>query len=118
MLRIISEGYISFGTLLAESVDDNITKLLTELARQSSFHGILLNKRQHRKSQAMPMTEQALMTDIPQLCSRSVIDLVGFDMTMHAVHSTMVEAGLSPKVCEYQHCFSASMGTTRCLSQT
>ena len=95
MLRIISERYISFGTLLAESVDDNITKLLTELARQSSFQSILLNKRQHRKSQAMLMTEHALMTDIPQLCSRSAIDLVSFDMTMHAVRSAMVEAGVS-----------------------
>lgn len=70
-----------------------------------------LDARPHLKSQAILMAGQQLMTDSPQLYSRSAMDLVGFDMTKRAATAAMAEAGVTPKdikVCELHDCFSAN----------
>jgi sterol carrier protein 2 len=70
-----------------------------------------LNQRPHLKSQAILMAGQSLMTDTPQLFSRSAMDLVGFDMTKRAAAVALKEAGVSAKdikVCEVHDCFSAN----------
>lgn len=63
------------------------------------------------RSQAVLMAGQALMTDSPQLYSKSAMDLVGYDMTKQAVQKAYREAGVGPKdisVCELHDCFSAN----------
>lgn len=70
-----------------------------------------LNSRPHLKSKAILMAGQTLMTDTPQLFSRSAMDLVGFDMTKRAAAAAMEEAGVTPKdikVCELHDCFSTN----------
>lgn len=70
-----------------------------------------LNQRPQLKSQAILMAGQSLMTDTPQLFSRSAMDLVGFDMTKRAAAAALKEAGVSAKdikVCEVHDCFSAN----------
>jgi len=70
-----------------------------------------LNQRPHLKSQAILMAGQSLMTDSPQLFSRSAMDLVGYDMTKKAAAAAYKEAGISPKdikVCELHDCFSTN----------
>ena len=57
------------------------------------------------------MAGQEMMTDSPQLYSRSAMDLVGYDMTKRAAKAAMDEAKVSPKdikVCELHDCFSAN----------
>jgi sterol carrier protein 2 len=70
-----------------------------------------LDARPHLRSQAILMAGQSLMTDSPQLYSRSSMDLVGYDMTKRAAAAAMKEAGVGPKdidVCELHDCFSAN----------
>ncbi|KAI7533832.1 hypothetical protein KC316_g16673 [Hortaea werneckii] len=70
-----------------------------------------LDTKPHLKNQAILMAGQQLMTDSPQLFSRSAMDLVGFDMTKRAVQAAYKEAGVTPqdiKVCELHDCFSAN----------
>ena len=70
-----------------------------------------LDARPHLKSQAVLMAGQMLMTDSPQLYSKSAMDLVGYDMTKRAAAAAMREAGVKPsdiKVCELHDCFSAN----------
>lgn len=70
-----------------------------------------LDSRPHLKSKAVLMAGQSLMTDTPQLYSRSSIDLIGFDMTKRAAKAAMEEAGVTPKeikVCELHDCFSTN----------
>lgn len=70
-----------------------------------------LDARPHLKSQAILIAGQQLMTDSPQLYSRSSMDLVGYDMTKRAAQAALKEAGISPKdikVCEVHDCFSAN----------
>jgi sterol carrier protein 2 len=70
-----------------------------------------LDARPHLRSQAILMAGQSLMTDSPQLYSRSSMDLVGYDMTRRAAAAAMKEAGVTPKdidVCELHDCFSAN----------
>lgn len=70
-----------------------------------------LDTRPHLKSKAILIAGQQLMTDSPQLYSRSAIDLVGFDMTARAAKAAMSEAGVTPKdikVCELHDCFSTN----------
>ena len=70
-----------------------------------------LSQRPSLKSQAILIAGQTLMTDTPQLFSRSAMDLVGFDMTKRAAAQAFSEAGVSPKdikVCELHDCFSAN----------
>lgn len=70
-----------------------------------------LESKPHLASQAVLMAGQTLMTDSPQLFSRSAMDLVGFDMTQRAVQAAYKEAGVGPKdikVCEVHDCFSAN----------
>lgn len=70
-----------------------------------------LDRKPHLKQQAIYMAGQSLMTDSPQLFSRSAIDLVGYDMTKRAVAAAMKEANVTPKdikVCELHDCFSAN----------
>lgn len=57
------------------------------------------------------MAGQQLMTDTPQLFSRSAMDLVGFDMTKRAAKLALDEAGVSAKevkVAEVHDCFSTN----------
>jgi sterol carrier protein 2 len=52
-----------------------------------------------------------MMTDTPNLFSRSAMQLVGYDMTKRAAQAALKEAGVSPKsvkVCEVHDCFSAN----------
>ncbi|KAK1723220.1 hypothetical protein CaCOL14_001121 [Colletotrichum acutatum] len=70
-----------------------------------------LDARPHLKDQAVLVAGQCLATDAPSLFSRSAIDLMGFEMTQHAVKAAMGEAGLTPKdvqVVELHDCFSAN----------
>ena len=57
------------------------------------------------------MAGQSLLTDSPQLYSKSSMDLVGYDMTKRAAQAALKEAGVGPKdikVCEVHDCFSAN----------
>ncbi|KAM0706643.1 hypothetical protein Q7P35_005971 [Cladosporium inversicolor] len=70
-----------------------------------------LDRKPHLRSQAILMAGQQLMTDSPQLFSRSAMDLVGFDMTKRAAQAALREAKVSAKdvkVCELHDCFSAN----------
>ena len=70
-----------------------------------------LDSKPHLRSQAILMAGQQLMTDSPQLFSRSAMDLVGFDMTKRAAQAALREAKVSAKdvkVCELHDCFSAN----------
>jgi len=70
-----------------------------------------LDARPHLKSKAILIAGQQLMTDSPQLYSKSAMDLVGFDMTKRAAKAAMQEAGVTPKhikVCELHDCFSTN----------
>jgi sterol carrier protein 2 len=70
-----------------------------------------LDARPHLKDQAVLIAGQCLATDAPSLFSRSAIDLMGFDMTRHAVGEAMGQAGITPadvQVVELHDCFSAN----------
>lgn len=70
-----------------------------------------LDARPHLKEQAVEIAGQCLATDAPSLFSRSSIDLMGYEMTQHAVKVAMTEAGITPKdvqVVELHDCFSAN----------
>jgi sterol carrier protein 2 len=70
-----------------------------------------LDARPHLKSQAILIAGQSLMTDSPQLYSKSSMDLVGYDMTKRAAQAALKEAGVSAKdikVAELHDCFSAN----------
>jgi sterol carrier protein 2 len=70
-----------------------------------------LDERPHLKSQAILIAGQSLMTDSPQLYSKSSMDLVGYDMTKRAAQAALKEAGVSAKdvkVAELHDCFSAN----------
>jgi sterol carrier protein 2 len=57
------------------------------------------------------MAGQSLMTDAPELYSKSAMDLVGYEMTKRAAAAALKEAGVGPKdikVCELHDCFSAN----------
>ncbi|VUC34737.1 unnamed protein product [Clonostachys rosea] len=70
-----------------------------------------LDARPHLKEQAVQIAGQCLATDAPSLFSRSAIDLMGYEMTQHAVKVATTEAGISPRdvqVVELHDCFSAN----------
>ncbi|KAJ9491261.1 hypothetical protein VN97_g1961 [Penicillium thymicola] len=70
-----------------------------------------LDARPHLKSQAILMAGQRVLTDGPEVYSRSAIDLVGFNMSRKAAQLAMQEAGVSAKdvgVCELHDCFSTN----------
>jgi sterol carrier protein 2 len=70
-----------------------------------------LDARPALKSEAILIAGQALLTDSPQVYSKSPIDLVGYDMTERAAKTAMAEAGVTIKdikVCELHDCFSAN----------
>ncbi|KAK2735542.1 sterol carrier [Colletotrichum kahawae] len=70
-----------------------------------------LDERPHLKDQAVLVAGQCLATDAPSLFSRSAIDLMGFEMTQHAVKAAMAEAGVTTndvQVVELHDCFSAN----------
>lgn len=70
-----------------------------------------LDARPHLKDQAVLIAGQCLATDAPSLFSRSSIDLMGFEMTQHAVKVATEEAGINVRdasVIEVHDCFSAN----------
>ena len=70
-----------------------------------------LDARPHLKNQAVLMAGQQLMTDFPQLYSKSSMDLVGYDMTRRAAKRALAEAGVTTAdvgVCELHDCFSTN----------
>ncbi|GAB1210176.1 hypothetical protein APSETT445_008966 [Aspergillus pseudonomiae] len=70
-----------------------------------------LDARPQLKSQAILIAGQQLLTDGPEVYSRSAIDLVGFQMSKQAAERAMAEAGVTPKdvkVCELHDCFSSN----------
>lgn len=70
-----------------------------------------LAARPHLRSQAILIAGQKLMTDGPEVYSRSAIDLVGFNMSRDAARLAMQEAQVRPsdiKVCELHDCFSTN----------
>ncbi|KAJ0316831.1 hypothetical protein Brms1b_005212 [Colletotrichum noveboracense] len=70
-----------------------------------------LDERPHLKDQAVLVAGQCLATDAPSLFSRSAIDLMGFEMTQHAVKAALTEAGVTQndvQVVELHDCFSAN----------
>lgn len=70
-----------------------------------------LDARPHLKSQAVLIAGQCLATDAPSLFSKSAIDLMGYEMTSHAVKVAMEEAKVTPndvQVVEVHDCFSAN----------
>lgn len=70
-----------------------------------------LDARPHLKEQAVEIAGQSLATDAPSLFSRSAIDLMGYEMTQHAVKVATQEAGITPKdvqIVELHDCFSAN----------
>ncbi|KAI8164662.1 Non-specific lipid-transfer protein [Colletotrichum sp. SAR 10_70] len=70
-----------------------------------------LDERPHLKDQAVLVAGQCLATDAPSLFSRSAIDLMGFEMTQHAVKAALSEAGVTQndvQVVELHDCFSAN----------
>ncbi|KAF2093284.1 thiolase-like protein [Rhizodiscina lignyota] len=70
-----------------------------------------LAERPHLRSQAILMAGQTLLTDSPNLYSKSSMDLVGYDMTRRAAKIAMDEAKVKPsdvRVCELHDCFSAN----------
>jgi len=70
-----------------------------------------LDARPHLKEQAVEIAGQCLATDAPSLFSKSSIDLMGYEMTQHAMRTATREAGVSPRDCqvvELHDCFSAN----------
>lgn len=70
-----------------------------------------LDKHPELNSKAVLMAGQSLMTDSPQLYSKSAMDLVGFDMTKRAARAAMEEAKVTSKdirVAEVHDCFSTN----------
>ncbi|KAG5992460.1 hypothetical protein E4U54_003638 [Claviceps lovelessii] len=60
---------------------------------------------------AVEIAGQCLATDAPSLFSRSSIDLMGYEMTQHAVRTAMAEAHITPddvQIVELHDCFSAN----------
>lgn len=97
-------------------IHDPLTKLQCSPTSDGAGAAVIvsqrfLDARPHLKSQAILMAGQQLMTDTPQLYSRSAMDLVGFDMTKRAAQLAYAEAGVKPsdiKVCELHDCFSTN----------
>ncbi|RMZ91345.1 hypothetical protein DV736_g1426, partial [Chaetothyriales sp. CBS 134916] len=70
-----------------------------------------LDARPELMSQAILMAGQQLLTDTPELFSKSAMDLVGFQMTRQAAQLALEEAGVSSKdikVAEVHDCFSTN----------
>ncbi|KAJ5739074.1 hypothetical protein N7533_011858 [Penicillium manginii] len=70
-----------------------------------------LDARPHLRSQAILMAGQKMLTDGPEVYSRSAIDLVGFNMSRDAAKLAMQEAQVQTKdikVCELHDCFSTN----------
>lgn len=100
----------------APSVFDPLTKLQCCPTSDGGAAAVLvsqafLDARPHLRAQAVEVAGQCLATDAPSLFSRSAIDLVGYEMTQHAVSVAMAEAGIAPpdvQVVELHDCFSAN----------
>jgi sterol carrier protein 2 len=100
----------------APKIFDPLTKLQCCPTSDGGAAAILvsqefLDARPHLKANAVEIAGQCLATDAPSLFSRSSIDLMGYEMTQHAVKTAMGEAGITPndvKVVELHDCFSAN----------
>lgn len=70
-----------------------------------------LDARPHLRAQAVEVAGQCLATDAPSLFSRSAIDLMGYEMTQHAVAVALAEAAIAQshvQVVELHDCFSTN----------
>ena len=70
-----------------------------------------LQKHPALQAQAVEIAGQCLVTDSPRSYSGTAMDLVGYDMTQHAVSQALAEAELSVenvKLVELHDCFSAN----------
>jgi hypothetical protein len=63
-----------------------------------------LDARPHLKEQAILMAGQSLLTDSPQLHSKSSMDLVAYDMTRRAAKAALDEARVRPKTTKSASC--------------
>lgn len=102
--------------LASKQIFDPLTKLQCCPTSDGGAAAVLvsqafLDARPHLKEQAVLVAGQCLATDAPSLFSRSSIDLMGYEMTQHAVRTAMGEAGITPRdvqVVELHDCFSAN----------
>ncbi|KAK7416239.1 hypothetical protein QQX98_005310 [Neonectria punicea] len=102
--------------LKAPMIFDPLTKLQCCPTSDGGAAAILvsqafLDARPHLREQAVEIAGQCMATDAPSLFSRSAIDLMGYEMTQHAVRVATQEAGISPRdtqVVELHDCFSAN----------
>jgi sterol carrier protein 2 len=108
--------YTQDQILKAPMIHEPLTKLQCCPTSDGGAAAILvsqdfLDARPHLKEQAVQIAGQCIATDSPNLFSRSAIDLMGFDMTRHAVREAMGQASITPadvKVVELHDCFSAN----------
>ncbi|KAM6482156.1 thiolase-like protein [Trichoderma sp. SZMC 28011] len=102
--------------LKSPTIHDPLTKLQCCPTSDGGAAAILvsqefLDQRPHLKAQAVEIAGQCLATDGASVFSRSAIDLMGYEMTQHAVKTATGEAGISPRdvqVVELHDCFSAN----------
>lgn len=98
------------------TIHDPLTKLQCCPTSDGGAAAILVSEaflaaRPHLRDQAVEIAGQHLATDSPTTFSRSAIDLMGYDMTQHAVLEATKQAGISPRdaqVVELHDCFSAN----------
>jgi sterol carrier protein 2 len=102
--------------LKAPMIHSPLTKLQCSPTSDGAGAAVIVSERflaskPQLKNQAILMAGQQLMTDSPQLYSKSAMDLVGYDMTKRAVQAAYKEAGVTAKdikVVELHDCFSAN----------
>ncbi|KAK4063243.1 uncharacterized protein Triagg1_9628 [Trichoderma aggressivum f. europaeum] len=102
--------------LKSPTIHDPLTKLQCCPTSDGGAAAILvshefLDRRPHLRAQAVEIAGQCLATDGASVFSRGAIDLMGYEMTQHAVRTAAGEAGISPRdvqVVELHDCFSAN----------
>lgn len=93
-----------------------LTKLQCSPTSDGSAAAVIVSQRfldshPHLKSKAILIAGQSMVTDGPEVYSKSAIDLCGFNMGRAAGRSAMKEANVQPrqiKVCELHDCFSTN----------
>ncbi|KAM0251728.1 hypothetical protein ACHAQJ_008003 [Trichoderma viride] len=110
------QEYTLDEVLKSPTIYDPLTKLQCCPTSDGGAAAILvsqafLDQRPHLKAQAVEIAGQCIATDGPSAFSRSDIDLLGYEMTQHAVKTATDEAGISPRdvqVVEVHDCFSTN----------